>query len=200
MRALPPRLLQIHRETVTSGAEEAYHAIETNTARLSTTLGCPHPYLALQALAEPHEVWFLNGFDSTAEQQLVSDTYSGNARLMEALTRNGQRKAALTTNPLSVVASHRADLSRGTAWTIGHGRFLVITANTASRSFVGTVFEAPDGVRFDVRAAATLADAEAARAADPPSSVLAIRTSWSFPAPEWIAADPALWNGVDRLP
>jgi hypothetical protein len=201
MRAGPPRLLQIHRETVTSGAEEAYRAIETETARLCSSLGCPHVYLALQALAEPHEVWFLNGFDSTSEQQLVIEAYAGNSRLMEALTRNGQRKAALTTNPLGVVASCRADLSRGTPWTMGQGRFLVVTANTTSRTFVGTVFEAPDGTHFDVRAAATLVDAEAtAGSAGPPSRILAIRTSWSFPAPEWIAADPDLWKGVDRSP
>jgi hypothetical protein len=124
MRAEPPRLLQIHRETVILGAEKAYHAIETDTARRCSSLGCPHAYLALQALAEPYEVWFLNGFESPSQQQRV----------------------------------------------------------------------------IDVRAAPTVADAEAGRIADPPSRVLALRPSWSFPAPEWIAADPALWKGVDRSP
>ena len=200
MRALPPRVLQIHRETVTAGSEEAYHAIETHTARLCSTLGCPHAYLALETLAQPREVWFLNGFDSTVEQQLVIDAYADNARLMDALTLNGQRKAVLTTNRLGVVATYRADLSRGAAWTMGQGRFLLIAVNTTSRSVVGTVFEAPDGTRYDVRAAATLADAEVAKAAAPPSSLLAVKTSWSFPAPEWIAADPTLWRGVDRSP
>ena len=197
MRAEPPRLLQIHRETVIPGAEKAYDAIETDTARRCSSLGCPHAYLALQALAEPYDVWFLNSFESASEQQLVIDAYRGNARLMEALTGNGQRKAALTTNPLSVVVSYRADLSRGAPWTMGDGRALVVTASSITRTFLGTVFEAPDGLRFDVRAASTLADAEAARIADPQSRVLAIRPSWSFPAPEWIAADPVLWKGVD---
>src|SRR5260221_9068202 len=181
MRAEPPRLLQIHRETVIPGAEKAYDAIETDTARRCSSLGCPHAYLALKALAEPQDVWFLNGFESASEQQLVIDAYRGNARLMEALTGNGQRKAALTTNPLSVVASYRADLGRGAPWTMGDGRFLVVAASSTTRTFLGSVFETPDGMRFDVRAAATLADAEAARIADPPSRVLAIRPSWSFP-------------------
>jgi hypothetical protein len=200
MRAEPPRLLQIHRETVLPGAEQAYHAIESDTARRCSSLGCPHAYLALQALSEPHDVWFLNGFESASEQQLVIDAYRGNARLMEALTGNGQRKAALTTNPLSVVASYRADLGRGVPWTMGDGRFLVVTASSTPRTFFGTVFETPDGMRFDVRAASTLADAEAARTADATSRVLGLRTSWSFPATEWIAADPALWKGVVRSP
>jgi hypothetical protein len=124
MRAEPPRLLQIHRETVIPDAEDA------------------------------------------SEQQLVIDAYRGNARLMEALTGNGRRKAALTTS-------------------------------STTRTFLGTVFETPDGMRFDVRAAATLADAEAARIADPQSRVLVVRTSWSVPAAEWIAADPAFWRGVE---
>ena len=72
------------------------------------------------------------------------------------MTGNGQRKAALTTNPLSEVASYRADLGRGAVWTMGDGRFLVVTASSTP--------------------------------------------SWSFPAAEWIAADPALWKGVDRSP
>ena len=196
----PPRLLQIHRETVALGSEKAYHAIETDTAQRCASLRCPHAYLALQALAAPYEVWFLNGFKSASEQQLVIDAYRANARLMAALTGNGQRKAALTTNPVSVVASYRADLGRGAPWTLGDGRFLVVTASTTTRTFVGTVFETPDGMWFDVRAAATLADAEAARVADPQSRVLAVRPSWSFPAPEWIAADSVFWKGVDRSP
>ena len=198
MRAEPPRLLQIHRETVIPGAEKAYHAIEADTARSCSSLGCPHAYLALQALAEPHDVWFLNGFESASEQQLVIDAYRGNARLMEALTGNGQRKAALTTNPLSVVANYRADLSRGTPSAMGDGRFLVVAASSTAGTFLGTVFEAPDGMRFDIRAASTLAEAEAARSADPQSRVLAVKPSWSFPAPEWIAADPVLWKDVRR--
>jgi hypothetical protein len=198
MRAEPPRLLQIHCETVVAGAHQAYHAIETDTARRCSSLGCPHAYLALQALAEPREVWFLNGFESASEQQSVVDAYRGNARLMEALTRNGQRKAALTTNPHSVVASYRADFSRGAPWTMGGGRFLVVGAGTTSQGFLGTVFEAPDATHFDLRAAATLADAEAARSTDPSSRILTVRPSWSFPAPDWIAADPALWEGIDR--
>jgi hypothetical protein len=200
VRAEPPRLLQIHRETVIPGAEKAYHAIESDTARRCSSLGCPHAYLALQALAEPHDVWFLNGFESASEQQFVIDAYRGNARLMETLTGNGQRKAALTTNPLSVVASYRANLSRGVPWALGDGRFLVITASSTSRTFLGTAFETPDGMRFDVRAASTQADAEAVRIADSESRVFAIRPSWSFPAREWIAADPVLWKGVDRSP
>jgi hypothetical protein len=85
-------------------------------------------------------------------------------------------------------------LSRGVPWTLGDGRFLVVTASSTARTFLGTVFETPDGMRFDVRAAATLAAAEAASIADPQSRVLAVRPAWSFPAPEWIAAG-VLWKG-----
>ena len=76
MPAQPPCLLQIHREVLNAGAEAAYDAIETDTARLCAALGCPHPYLALATVTGSPEVWFLNGFDSPAQQQHVVEAYA----------------------------------------------------------------------------------------------------------------------------
>ena len=118
----PPRLLQIHREALNAGAEAAYDAIETDTARLCAALGCPHPYLALTTVTGPPEVWFLNGFDSPAEQQQVVEAYAKNAPLMTALQRNSAAKRTLTATPTDVVATHLPDLTRGVPWALGTGR------------------------------------------------------------------------------
>ena len=194
MLARPPRLLQIHREAVNPGAEAAYDAIETNTARLCAALGCPHPYLALTTVSGSPEVWFLNGFDSPAEQQQVVEAYAKNAPLMAALHRNSAAKRTLIAPPTVVTATHLPDLTRGVPWTLGAGRVLVITVTTSTRHVDGTVFETADGTRVIVVAADTRRDAHAAAAlAGAESNVLLVRPAWSFPAQEWIAADPAFW-------
>jgi len=189
MLARPPRLLQIHREAVNPGAEAAYDAIETDTARLCAALGCPHPYLALTTATESPEVWFLNGFDSPAEQQHVVEAYAKNAPLMAALQRNSTAKRALTGAPTAILATHLPDLTRGVPWVLGTGRFLVITVTTGVRHIDGTVFETAEGTRIIVVPAATRHEADAVAAlAGARASILAVRPSWSFPSKEWIAS------------
>jgi hypothetical protein len=194
MLAHPPRLLQIHREALNAGAEAAYDAIEADTARLCGSLGCPHPYLALTTVTGSPEVWFLNGFESSTEQEQVIEAYAKNAPLMAALQKHSEAKSALTAKPTGVVATHRSDQSRGVPWVLGTGRFLVITFTGSMRHVDGTVFETAEGTRVVVVPADTRHDADAIAAlAGAESNVLAVRPEWSFPAKEWIAADPAFW-------
>jgi hypothetical protein len=69
----------------------------------------------------------------------------------------------------------------------------IVTRSTAR--LAGTVFEGPDGTRFIVASAETRQEAEAAKAsAVRKAIVLAICPSWSFPAAEWIAANPPFWR------
>lgn len=192
-----PAILQIYREPLRSGPgiEEAYDALEMEQARVSAEFGCPHPYLGAASLSGPRETWWFNAYDSTAEMQKVYDAYAKNTPLMTALQRNSQIKADLTLAPIEVFAKYRADLSAGDPWTIGDGRFLVITLTKRESSIRGTVFEAPDGVRFIVQTAGTRDEAEATRAlAGPEAVAFAVRPSWSFPDKSWIAADPAFWQ------
>jgi hypothetical protein len=41
----------------------------------------------------------------------------------------------------------------------------------------------------------TREEAEATRVAAPEVNILAVRPSWSFPAAQWVAADPPFWRG-----
>jgi hypothetical protein len=191
----PPLLLQIVREPLKPGAEAAFNAIEEERARVSATLGCPHPYLGAESVTEPKEVWWFNGYQSSTERQQVYDAYAKNTPLMAAFQKSAKPKANLTLKPIEVFASYRPDRSEGTGWTLGHGRYLVFTKIDCTARLVGTIFEDLDGTSFLVRAAETREEAEAARlSAGQDTTVLAIRPSWSFPADDWIAADPEFWR------
>lgn len=118
---------------------------------------------------------------------------------MAALQRSAPPKAELTLKPIEVFVRYRADLSAGTPWLLGYGRYLVITVTNSAARLMGTVFEGPDGVRVLVIASATRQEAEAARAwAGADATTLAVRPSWSFPAPHWIAADLAIESSRQR--
>ena len=193
--AAPPQILQIFREPLKPASEAAYDAIEVETARLAGQLGCPNPYLAAQTLSGSKEVWWFNAYSSPARQQEVFDAYANNTRLMDALRAMTARKKSLTLAPIDLTTTYLPALSSGNAWTLGEGRFLVVTVTTEQTHDTGTVFEAPDGTRFVVRAANTREQAEAVRkSSGPDTKVLAVRPSWSFPAKEWIAMDAVFWQ------
>jgi len=193
--ARQPQILQIYREPLKPGSDAAYHAVEEDTARVAAALGCPHPYLGAESVTGSKEVWWFNGYESSAEQEQVYDDYAKNTRLMAALQQNGKRKAILTLEPVQVVARYRPDLTVGNLWILGRGRFLVITVTKGDHRVAGTVFEAPDGRRFSVTSVQTREQADAVKAvAGPEAVILAVRPSWSFPAKEWIAEDSVFWH------
>ena len=108
-------------------------------------------------------------------------------------TRYLKRKALyLAAESTDVFLNYRAELSSGTPWVMGRGRFLV-TAWTKESG--GTVFEGPDGNRLVIRAARTLAEAESmAAAAGAGTHVFAIHPELGWPNEEWVAADPEFWR------
>ncbi|MGH9144044.1 MAG: hypothetical protein ACRD2I_23140 [Vicinamibacterales bacterium] len=195
----PPSLLQIYREPLKPGCEAAYRAIEEDTARTVSTLGCPHPYLGVESLTGPKEVWWFNGYESPAEQQQVVDEYAGNTRLMTALQENSRKKASLTLAPMQLLARYRPEWSTGVPWLLGRGRFLVITRSTGHDRCMGTVFEAADGTCVIVAPAENRQEAESMSGLSAqPYSIFAVRPSWSVPADDWVAADRAFWKAIQQ--
>jgi hypothetical protein len=193
--ARPPHILQVFREPLKPRVEAEYDRIESDTARKCAALRCPHPYLALESVTGPREVWWFNGYDSAADQKEVVDAWVRNKAALALLARNSKRKARLTDKPIEVFASYRDDLSAGPPWLIGRGRFLVITVSKNGPRVNGAVFETDDGIRFVIGPARTREEADAAAAgAGAQSRVFAVRPSWSHPAEDWIAADPEFWR------
>jgi hypothetical protein len=195
------QLLQIVREPIQIGKEAEYAAIETESAKACAELKCPHPYLALEPVGGPKEIWWLNTFASAAERQRVTEDYLRNGPLMAVLTRNSKRKASLTGTVSDRVLSYRADLSGSAGWQVAGARFVVVTVATGGALPEGSVFEAPDGMRLVLRPARTLEEAERfASAAVGETSLLAVLPSWGMPAKDWIEADPEFWNRNRGLP
>src|ERR1700688_3658124 len=110
----PPQIMEIYRDPLRSGSEARYQKIEEEGARICAEMQCPHPYLALESLRGPKEVWFLNMFESEAEKQAVSDAYAKKPALMGALKDIAASKKGLIGEATNIFATYRPDSSNGT--------------------------------------------------------------------------------------
>ena len=192
---VPSPILYIAREPLVAGGENAYREIEEETARLGAKLGCPHPYLAMESLTGPKEIWWFNGFDSAEDQRQVGEAYQKNAPFSAVLKKNQERKAPVTGKVVELVANYRPDLSGGAPWIPGHARFVVIAVSKDRPSAAGTVFQAVDGTFFVFSPARTRKQADRMAASISGSTVAVERPSFSFPAKDWVDADPRFWRG-----
>ena len=185
-------ILQIFRETLKPGCEADYEIVEDEVAALCVRLGGPHPYLALEQMTGPRQVWWLNLFESEADRLRVEQAYLANRPLMAALEVSGQRKAVLTKRHVNVFASYRPDLSSlGPRPWVG-ARFLVstITAGPPRRS--AAVFETVDGLRYIFEPFRT-GDEAAAAGGRGEGQILAVQPRWGLPGRDWTEADPEFW-------
>ncbi len=196
--ALPPAILFIAREPLVAGREDTYREIEEETARLSASLGCPHPYLAMESLTGPREIWWFNGFDSPEEEKQVAEAYEKNRPFAAMLEKNRQRKASATGKVVEIHARYRPDLSGGAPWILGRARFLVITVTKVPPSGQGSVFQAADGTLLVFSPARTRPEADRLAAATPGSTVVVARPRLSFPAKDWVESDPQFWGATAR--
>jgi hypothetical protein len=191
----PPQILEVSREYLKPGAVQAVHKIEVDAARICIRLNFPHRYLVIESLTGPKEFWYLNGFDSQAELDELSREYEGNKALTSALAENLKRKAPyLAAESTNVFLNYRPELSGGTPWVMGHGRFVVAAWTKGSAGAVGTVFEGPDGNRLVIRAVRTRAEAESMAAASGGTHVFAVHPELGWPDDEWVRTDPQFWR------
>jgi hypothetical protein len=199
-QANPPPILEVYREYLAPDAAQAVQKIEVDAAQICIRLKFPHRYLVLESLSGPKEFWYLNAFDSQADMDAVGRAYEGNKPLASALAENLKRKAPyLAAESSNVFLNYRPELSRGTAWLMGHGRFLVTGWTKGSIGTGGTVFEGSDGNRLVIRAARTRAEAESmAAAAGAGTYVLAIHPELGWPDEAWVTADPEFWRVRQR--
>jgi hypothetical protein len=182
----PPQILEIYRDPLRSGSEARYGKIGEEAARICVELQCPHPYLALESLRGPKEVWFLNMFESEAEKQAVSDGYAKKPTLTTAFKDIVAAKKGLIGAATNIFTTYQPALSDG-KWRLSGARFFAVAiTNMAMR---GAVFQAPDGTRYSFTPCRTRE--EAVRIG---GLLFAVRPSWSLPAQAWIAADPEFWK------
>lgn len=200
-RARPPRILYISRQFWKPGHEAELNRIEAEAARVCIGLGVPHPYLGIESLTGPKEVWYINGFASSEELEQVREAYSKKPELLAAMNGFASQRAEFKSQPDSEgSATYRPELSRGAEWNMGHARYLVIAVTKGDPHSDGAVFESEDGVRFLVTAAKTRTEADAKlSAAGPDAKIFAVRPQFSMPAAEWVQSDPSFWRNEKRL-
>jgi Skp family chaperone for outer membrane proteins len=159
-QARPPQILYISRDYLKADAVAANRKLERRAEHLCRTLHFAHPYLTIESVSGPAEMWYLNGFDSQAEVEKLTREYQQNTKLLAALNDITQQKVALKRQDSTEEFAHyRADLSRGDPWIIGRGRFFVIVFFDGEMPLNGTVFEMKDGSRLLVRTTQTASEA-----------------------------------------
>ena len=157
-----PQILEVYRDYLKPDAVAANRKLEKRAEHLCRTLDFRHPYLTIESVFGPAEMWYFNGFESQAEVEKLRREYEQNTMLAVALNEIVQRKAPLKrAESTDEFAHYRSDLSRGDPWIIGRGRFLVIVFFHSDPPLNGSVFEMKDGNRMLVRTARTSSEARA---------------------------------------
>ena len=156
----PAQILEIYRDYLKPEAVPANRKLEKRAEHLCRTLGFRHPYLTIESVSAPAEMWYFNGFESQAEVEKLRREYEQNTKLAAALNQIVQQKAPLKrAESTDEFARYRSDLSGGDPWIIGRGRFLVIVFFNGDPPLSGTVFEMNDGSRMLVRTTQTSSEA-----------------------------------------
>jgi len=190
-----PRFIYVYRDSLKSGVDSAYRAIENDGAQVCADLRCPNPYIGIESLSGVHEVWWINTFASDADTAHVAHVYATDRALAAALDMIARRKAALIGTPVRGFGIYRRDISRGPAWSIAGARFVVVVVTRDQRAAMGSVWETPDSTLYILRAARTLRQATVLAQGNE-ARVFAVRPNWSMPAPAWVAADPDFWRAA----
>lgn len=122
-----PQILQIHREQIVPGREPDYLRVETEAVRTESQMNFPHPYLTLKGINQNGDIWFVDGYDSYADVEQVGAQITGNAELSSALNNATTEKADLVTDPHTIFARYRDDLSLGRGLSGQRTRYFVIS-------------------------------------------------------------------------
>ena len=191
-----PKFLFIYRDSLKTGGDSAYRAIENDGAQICADLKCANPYLGLESLTGPHEAWWINAFDDDADTVRVSRAYAGNRPLLDALGDIARRKQAMIGTPVQGFAMFRGERSHGAGWPVAGARFVVATVTRGGAPSAGPAWVSADSTVYAFRFAQTRRQADAM--AGPSDRILAIRPNWSMPAPAWAAADREFWREAPR--
>jgi hypothetical protein len=127
--AVPPPILQIYRDQIKPSKIAEYSRIEGEAA-LACARASTWPYLTIQSMTGPQEVWFISGFDSYAAMERSEEPFARNALLSAELNRMLEAKASLVGDPRAVYAQYRDDLSSNTGLIQPGARFFSITMVT----------------------------------------------------------------------
>lgn len=122
----PPDILQIYTDPVKPGKLAEYTRIEKEAAQVCSRANT-WPYLTMQAITGPQEVWFVSGFDSYAAMEKSAEPFAQNAGLSADLGRLMEAKTNLVSDPHTIFLRYREELSRNGGLMRPKTRFFNVT-------------------------------------------------------------------------
>ena len=122
----PPDILQIYREPVKPGKMAEYKRVEAEAA-MACSRANTWPYMTLQAISGPQEVWFVSGFDSYAAMERSAEPFVRNAALGSELGRIMDSKSNLVSDPRTVFLRYREELGHNRGLMRPQTRFFTAT-------------------------------------------------------------------------
>jgi hypothetical protein len=79
-QARPPQIVYISRDYLKADAVAANRKLERRAEDFCRTLGFTHPYLTIESVSGPAEMWY--GLDSQAEADKLTQEYQQNTKLL----------------------------------------------------------------------------------------------------------------------
>jgi hypothetical protein len=122
----PPDILQIYVDPVKPGKLAEYDRVEKEAAQ-ACARASTWPYVTMQAITGPQEVWFVSGFDSYATMERSAEPFARNAALAADLGRLTEAKANLVSDPHTIFLRYRDDLSRNGGLVPRQTRYFDVT-------------------------------------------------------------------------
>lgn len=123
----PYPLVFICREQIKPGRLSAVVSLEESAAQFCVKAGCPNPYVALQSISGPDEIWWINGFDSAEAMEKTMHDYAANTQIAAQLSLVAEKKADLVFPAVNLLARFREDLSLSSGATFAYARYISIT-------------------------------------------------------------------------
>src|SRR4030095_9731282 len=147
-----PTVLLMVRQRVVPGNEAEYSRLEVGIKSDFDRLGCPNPYVALESMSGPKEVWFVNAASSLAEKQRIEHAYAQNRELMAALTVLTERKKPLVSETTTLLVEYDPAASGSNVWTMVGTRYVAMGFD-APATTGAAVYVTQDGRRVSLRRA-----------------------------------------------
>jgi hypothetical protein len=194
-RLATPQILRVDRYRLTPGTLTPIQHLQQRAALVMAQWGCPHPYLAVESVTGPAEVWRLTGYQTAADQRRAALSMDMNPALRGDLERIESQIQVLAGPSYTWIAQYVGGILHGQKWPMGRGQYLVIAPVSGSADPQGAPYQASDGAQYAIASARTRKGAESrAAAAGPGAYVFAVRPAWSMPAAEWVRCNPAFWS------
>lgn len=123
----PPPILQICREFIKPGKHAEVLKIERDSVAAQARLKSPHSYLTIASMSGPDDLWWLHGSDSYGGFEKEQAKVAAIPGLLEAWARIPVLKADLVSDPRTIFARFRDDLSYGGGLSGARTRYFLIT-------------------------------------------------------------------------